>query len=208
MKKILMIACALTVSTMSMAAEKYMINPKDTQIEWTGSKSLVDSKHNGTIDIKEGYLEFKKGKLLGGELVIDMSTIKNEDLKDPKYNQKLVGHLNSDDFFNVQKYPTASYNITKVEATKEKDTYNIVGDLTIKGVTKSYTVENVKVSEKKGVVTIEPSIAINRKDYGITYNAESTFEKVTDAVKDKIIADNFTLDMKLVASAKDKKAAK
>ncbi len=204
MKKILIAACVLTISSMSVAAEKYMINPAETKIQWMGSKSLIDSKHEGTVELEKGYFEFEKGKLQGGEFVVDMSTIKNDDVKDPEYNQKLVGHLKSDDFFDVQAHPTANFKITKVIPTKKKNTYDVVGDLTIKGITKEHVVKNVKVDQNKETVVVEPSISVDRKEYGITYNAQSTFEKITDSVKDKVIADEFTLDLKLVASAPSK----
>ncbi|MCB1198562.1 MAG: YceI family protein [Deltaproteobacteria bacterium] len=207
MKKSFVIAFALLASNASFAADKYVVNTTDTTIAWTGSKSLVDSKHVGTIDVKEGYLEFTKGDLTGGQFVVDMTTIKNSDVKDEKYNQKLVGHLKSEDFFHVSDHPTASFIITKVTPVKkQKDTYNVTGTLTIKGTDNEYTIENVKITENKGIVTVTPSITINRKDYGITYNAKSTFEKITDELKDRVIADEFTLDVKLVAAAE--KAAK
>ncbi|MEZ4818867.1 MAG: hypothetical protein R3A45_02840 [Bdellovibrionota bacterium] len=72
MKKSLVIAFALLASNASFAADKYVVNTTDTTIAWTGSKSLVDSKHVGTIDVKEGYLEFTKGDLTGGQFVVDM----------------------------------------------------------------------------------------------------------------------------------------
>ena len=43
--------------------------------------------------------------------IIDMSTITNTDLEDAEYNAKLVNHLKSDDFFGVEKFPTAKLEI-------------------------------------------------------------------------------------------------
>ena len=65
---------------------------------------------------------------------MDMTSIVNLDLEaGSKYNTKLVNHLKSEDFFSVEKFPTATFKVTKSEAKAEKSL--ITGDLTIKGIT-------------------------------------------------------------------------
>ena len=97
MKKILFVA--LTFISFSLTAtntnpgtevESKTINTESSTIEWTGKK--VTGSHNGTINIKSGSLEFDKGALTGGNIVIDMNSIVCTDMKGGGAD-KLVGHL-------------------------------------------------------------------------------------------------------------------
>jgi polyisoprenoid-binding protein YceI len=82
-------------------------------------------------------------------------------------------HLRSADFFDVEKYPTITFKSTKV-VPKGKDLYEVTGDLTLHGVTKTMTIPvrhtgflNLGKQEKAG---FELTIPINRKDFGIVWN--------------------------------------
>ena len=84
-------------------------------------------------------------------------------------------HLQSEDFFFVEKNPTITFKSTAVKATKTKDLYNVTGDLTMRGVTRRVTLP-VSVlgfgkdpwgNEKAG---FEITTTLNRKDYGINWN--------------------------------------
>ena len=66
----------------------------------------MTESHNGDIKIKSGKLVLDHGKLSWGEFVIDMTTINTLDMSE-KYNDKLNSHLSNEDFFNVEKFPTA-----------------------------------------------------------------------------------------------------
>ena len=75
---------------------------------WKGYK--VTGSHVGIITIKSGHLNFDKDILTGGSFEIDMSTITVTDLEG-EYKGKLEGHLKSDDFFGVEKFPTATLQL-------------------------------------------------------------------------------------------------
>lgn len=88
-------------------------------------------------------------------------------------NERRDNHLRSADFFEVEKYPTITFKSTKVEP-KGKDLYDVTGDLTMHGVTKTLTVPvkhtgflSLGKQEKAG---FELTIPINRKDFGILWN--------------------------------------
>lgn len=157
-------------------------------IVWTGSK-VIGGDHTGNITIKESNLEFKKGNLVGGTVVADMTTITNTD-QEGEWMDKLVGHLNSDDFFSTAKFPTSTITITKVTPGKEDNTYNVVADLTIKGITQSQTfTANVKPDGKHQIVTAH--LSIDRTKYEVKYGSSSYF----DSLGDKAISDEFQLDV-------------
>jgi polyisoprenoid-binding protein YceI len=91
MKTIKFLAVLLLVGTLSASAQKSEINHSKSVVEWTGKK--IGGSHTGEIKLKSGYLEFKGDDIVGGTVVMDMSSITNTDLTDEGYNQKLVGHL-------------------------------------------------------------------------------------------------------------------
>ena len=66
----------------------------------------------GTVALKESSLLIENGAITGGEFTVDMTTIKNLDIENPKSAANLVSHLSDTDFFDVAKYPTAKFVIT------------------------------------------------------------------------------------------------
>lgn len=191
-------ALALTmVSLPAFASNVLKVDPTSSVVGWKGTKKM-GSAHNGAINVKEGSVTFdKKGLLTAGNFVIDMSTIANEDLKgSPEYQKKLVGHLASADFFDVSKYPTASFKITGVKADpKKKDEVIISGDFTMIGKTNPVSFP-AKIVMDKGTATGEATIKIDRTKWGLKYGSGNFFKELT---ADKIISDEFELALKLVA---------
>ncbi|GET32775.1 lipid-binding protein [Prolixibacter bellariivorans] len=188
----LAVVLALLVGTVTPAlAQSYQVNKDASTIKWTGKK--VAGSHHGTIAFKEGNLDVKDNQLTGGSLVVDMATIKDLDLTDPEWNQKLIGHLRSDDFFGVEKYPVSRLVINKVES-KGGNLYHLTGDLTIKGITKPVEFDsNISVTGNKLEAT--GTIPVDRTKYGIKYGSGSFFSNLGD----KMIDDVFTLEFSLVA---------
>ena len=116
-----------------------------------------------------------------------MTSITNTDLKDKGYNKKLVGHLKSDDFFGVEKFPTATFNITK--ATKfSNGKASVTGNLTIKGNTESITFDFVKNRNQ-----YTTKLEIDRSKFNVRYGSTSFF----DGLGDKAIDNIFILDIQL-----------
>ena len=93
----------MTFSFASVEGDKKEIKTENSKVVWKGYK--VTGSHQGVIAIKSGQLTFNEGRLTGGDFTIDMSTISNTDLEG-EYKGKLEGHLKSDDFFGVEKFPT------------------------------------------------------------------------------------------------------
>ena len=173
-------------------AQSFQVNKDESSIKWTGKK--VTGSHHGTIAIKSGNLEVKNHQLAGGNLVVDMTSIKDLDLTDPEWNKKLIGHLSSDDFFGVEKYPVSRLVIKKVEP-KGDSLYHISGDLTIKGITQPVEFDsNIAISGNK--LEASGTVPVDRTKYGIKYGSGSFFSNLGD----KMIDDIFTLDFSLVAN--------
>jgi polyisoprenoid-binding protein YceI len=190
---ILLFAGLMSTSLMSFkpAAEKHKVDLKKSSLGWTGYK--VSGKHTGSVNLKTGELQFNGTKLTGGSFEIDMNTISSTDLTG-EYADKIVGHLKNDDFFGVAKHPTAKF-VIKSAANQGNDLYKIIGDLTIKGITKPVKF-NATLKEENGVKTANALIKIDRADYDIKYGSGSFF----DNLGDKTIYDEFDLEVKLVTT--------
>ena len=160
------------------------VKVKQSEVTWKGEK--VTGFHEGTIDLKDGFLIMEDGKLKGGEFVIDMSSIRVTDLSGEDKG-KLEGHLKSDDFFGVQNHPNAKL-VIKNASKKSGNTYGIVGDLSIKGKTNTVTFD-MEVDKNEA----EADIIIDRSKYDVRYGSGSFF----DNLGDKTIYDNFELEVEL-----------
>jgi polyisoprenoid-binding protein YceI len=190
LKKWTILGIALIFSS-AVIAGNYVIDTSSSNVDWFGKK--VTGEHNGSINIKEGSLEVAGGAIKGGTVVIDMQSIINEDIEDADYKAKLEGHLKSEDFFSVEKFPIAKLVLTDVE--KSGDEYSFTGDLTIKGITKPVSFKGKSLADGDHV-KVEGAITIDRSDYDVKYGSSSFF----DNLGDKMIYDDFTLNYVLVAN--------
>lgn len=192
MKKIVIaLSLILALGTTGLFAQKYTADVKNTNITWLGEK--VTGEHTGNINLKSGTFTMKDDMIASGVFEIDMSSITNIDVEDPDYNAKLVGHLKSDDFFGVAKYPTARFEITGSESFK-KGSAMVKGNLTIKG--KTLPIEfRATMQDSDDGTHFFANITIDRTKYDVRYGSGSFF----DNLGDKTIYDEFKLKLNLVA---------
>ena len=190
MKSVKVIIATLAVGLITfagVAAPKAVnINKSASSIGWLAQK--VTGEHNGTVGISAGALNVDGNKLVGGNFTIDLKSIKDLDITDANYNQKFIGHISSGDFFEVEKFPTATFVITKVAGNQ------VTGNLTVKGITKSITFP-AEIAVKGGKVSAKANITIDRTDFNIRYGSKKFFESIGD----KAIYDDFALTVSLVS---------
>ena len=167
-------------ATEPVADETVTVKAEESTVTWKAYK--VTGSHTGTIALKSGDLVFDNGTLKGGEFMVDMTSINCTDLEG-EYKQKLEGHLKSDDFFSVASHETSKLVFTDVKATG-KNSYEVTGDLTIKGITKPVTFD-VSIYGSKATATLK----IDRAQYDVRYGSGSFF----DDLGDKTIYDEFDL---------------
>lgn len=183
---------AVEVAEAEATSAKFKAMTDDSSIEWKGFKPT--GTHTGTIDIENGVVTVKDGIIESGTFLIDMGSIENTDIPVEKEgNAKLVGHLKSPDFFDVEQYPTAAFEVTGME---EKDGKTMLsGNLTMKGEKNNVTFP-VSVSENDDMVTItsEPFV-IDRSKWNVKYGSKSFF----DDLGDNFINDDIELKINLKA---------
>lgn len=194
MKKIILSMAVIAASVFSLKAHgddsHLHIKKELSSVEWVGKK--VTGQHNGTIEIKEGTVKVEDNKIVGGEVIIDMTSIVVSDLEGDMKG-KLEGHLNSADFFDTKNHGEA---ILKIKSTKQKkgNTYTVKADLTIKGITKEIEFP-ATIEIKDGKVAAYAEVKVDRTLYDIKYGSGKFFE----GLGDKMIDDFFTVKFKVAA---------
>ena len=193
-KKILILSLSfftLMSFTTMLHLDHVKVNTEASTVKWVGSK--ITSSHEGDIKISSGKLVIDHGKLVGGEFVIDMTSIICTDLKPNEGGDKLVKHLKADDFFGVENHPTSTLKITNVSHVSASN-YLITADLTIKGITHPVDFNaDVKINNTAYLATA--TLVFDRTKYGIEYNSGSFF----DNLGDYLILDDITLELFLLS---------
>lgn len=190
MKTISLVLSIVLFTSIQSFSQKVTADPVKSKIHWTGKK-IVGNSHNGELKLKSGVLELKNDQITKGSFVVDMNSLTNLDLEDKDYNAKLIGHLKSDDFFSVEKFPTATFNVKKsTKFTNGKAT--VTGDITIKGTTKLVTAVVTKVSDNTYTTRLE----LDRSQFDVRYGSNSFFDNLGDKAIDNI----FVLDITIIAN--------
>ncbi len=181
------------VTEITAQAEKYTVNIDSSTIAWTGFKPT--GSHNGTIGIESGVLSTEDDKISGGSFVIDMKSITVLDIPaEEKGNAKLVGHLSNADFFDVEKYPSAAFEITGLEEAEGK--MMLSGNLTLKDVTNNVTFPVSVTNEGDTMTLTSETFTIDRTKWNVQYGSKSIF----DNLGDKFINDDIELTVHVMAS--------
>ncbi len=184
---------AVETAENNMNSDGYIVNNETSTIEWKGFKPT--GSHNGIIAIERGVLDVNNGKVVGGSLIIDMTSITVTDIPaDDKKNGKLMGHLKSPDFFDVEKHPSAGFTITGLEEVDGK--MMLSGNLSLKEAKKNVTFP-VTVSHENDVVTLtSETFTIDRTKWNVQYGSKSFF----DNLGDKFINDDMELKVTVKAA--------
>lgn len=138
-------------------------NGETSSIEWVGAK--VTGDHDGGFEDWTGTAVVRDGVLHGLSFEVDTRSIWSD-------SDRLTGHLKSDDFFDVEKYPEASFESTGIEEYGGEDaTHRVTGNFTIRGVTKSVTFP-ATIEIDDDAVRASTEFTIERTDFGINYKGQ------------------------------------
>lgn len=175
-------------------ATLYDMDNDNSTISWKANKKLGGG-HAGTFKPSMGRLAYDQGRVVAGEVNVNMKSLDvTDDMGAGK--AKLVGHLSSADFFDIEKFPSAKFVFQKIQPEADGSNgynYTISGPLTMKGITKIISVPaNIDVQESRIAVN-SPVFTINRTDWGINYNSA-----LLGTVADKIINDEVEMSFTAV----------
>jgi polyisoprenoid-binding protein YceI len=187
-KALFILVAIATLTSFTVKETGYKIDTQKSKISWVGKK--VTGQHTGIVNLSEGTLTTKGKKITGGSFTMDMTSI-----KDDESNQRLEGHLKSDDFFSTEKYPTAAFVISNIES-KGGDQFLVKGKMTIKGITNPLEFP-ASITVLNDQVTAKAKIVIDRTKFDIKFRSGNFFQNLGD----KAIEDNFELNVELVGTS-------
>ena len=174
----------------------------ESVVGWKGTKVVGMGSHAGTIGITEGTLSLENGNLTAGSVTIDMKNIVVTDSMPDEYKQQLIGHFSANDFFNVEQFPTAKFEITGSEAKADGDyTHVISGNLTLRDSTKNISFPATVSVDENGLSAVGTAV-INRLDWGVNYDKEkmSLTEKLQAEAKNGIVSKDIEITFDIKAS--------
>jgi len=152
------------------------LTAENSKVEFTGSK--VTGKHDGGFKAFTGTIDLVNAKPEESSVTVDIDTasVFSDD-------EGLTKHLKSPDFFDVEKFPKASFTSTKIVADTAKGAgnYTVTGDFNLHGQTKSITFP-AKITVTDADVAVDAEFSINRKDFGIVYAG-----KADDLIRDDVV---------------------
>jgi polyisoprenoid-binding protein YceI len=172
--------------TEEVAEATYTIDPASSTVSWDGTMLGIKT-HTGNINITEGTLTVKGGEIIGGSFTVDMGSITptDENYDEDSTQEKLVGHLSSPDFFDVENHPTATFTVTGAADGA------VNGDLNVRGKSNPESVTGVRVEETEGGVTATGSMTFNRMNYDVAFDM---------GMADMVISDDINLNVNLVGN--------
>lgn len=155
--------------------ETLLISPENSKVEFIASK--VTRTHHGSFKQFSGTIELVADNIPGSRVTIDIDTgsvVADDD--------QLTGHLKTADFFDVAKFPKATFVSTKIEPSNSgASTHTVTGNFELHGVKKSITFPaTIQVTPEN--VAVDAEFAINRKDFGIVYAG-----KADDLIRDEVV---------------------
>ncbi len=173
---------AAPVAAQPTSGERYLITPENSKIEFIGAK--VTGQHHGSFGKFSGSVDYagqpEKSRV---RITIDVDSITTDD-------PKLTAHLKTADFFDVARYPQATFESTEITPGGEGGaTHTIKGNLQMHGVTKSITFP-AKIAVAPDAITVDSTFAINRKDFEINYAG----------AQDNLIRDDVVLTLRVRAT--------
>jgi len=156
-------------------AETLTISPDNSKVDFVAAK--VTRSHNGAFKQFSGTLDLLNDSVEQSIVTINIDTgsVTTDD-------DQLTGHLKTADFFDVAKYPKATFVSTKIEPnTANGATHTITGNFDLHGVKKSISFP-ATIQLNPDSVSANAEFSINRKDFGINYPG-----KADDLIREGVV---------------------
>ena len=175
------------------------VDAVNSVIYWTGRNLF--NHHTGTIRVAGGNIELRDGAFIRGEIVIDTNSIACTDLVDPQWNAMLIRHLRADDFFAVDRFPTATFVFEKIEPIRDSrpgiPNFQVSGQFTLRGITRPLAFSASISRRSDGTYTAQTFIEFDRTDWGVLYGSSRFFARLSEHV----VNDHIHLHLKIATRA-------
>src|SRR6266536_3299459 len=156
-------------------AETLIIAPENSKVEFVAAK--VTRSHNGHFEQFTGSIDLAGSSADQSRVTIDIETgsvVTDED--------QLTGHLKTPDFFDVAKFPKATFVSTRIEPNNAGGaTHTVTGNFELHGIKKSVSFP-ATIQVTSDSVSVNAEFSINRKDFGLLYPG-----KADDLIRDGVV---------------------
>ena len=186
-----------SVKETKLNAGRYTALEDSSQVLWE-CEWLGGARHDGSVQLISGSIDISSASDVSGNFIVDLNLMKCFDLKNEGTNKKLIGHLKSDDFFDVTNYPNAVLELVSGKNISGNE-FKFNGNLTIKGRTHPIIFKGT-VTENNLSYDADLKLIFDRSKYDVRYRSASLFSDLGD----RIIAD----DVKLTVKARFKQDSK
>ena len=187
-----------------------ILDPVKSRFVWNGGLKFGPKTHNGKLRLLNGNI-FLDQQSISGDVVINMLSLNNSELVGTS-SERLVGHLRSADFFDVEQYPTAKLSIKKSKVIEKLNDgrYKMLidGDMTVKSKTNSISFEAI-IDLDSDVKTANGVLIFNRNDFDVQYRSEmhlddpksfwNKLQTTRDTAKDKVINEEIEIRFNVVS---------
>ncbi len=187
-----------------------ILNAGKSNFFWSGGLKFGPKTHNGKLRLLNGNINLNEQNI-SGDVTINMLSLNNSELVGTS-SERLVGHLRSADFFDVEKYPTAKLSINKSKIIEKLSDgrYKMLidGDMTIKSKTNPISFEAI-VDLTSEIKTAEGTLVFNRNDFNVQYRSEmhlndpksfwNKLQTTRDTAKDKVINEEIEIQFDVVS---------
>ncbi|UOQ52698.1 YceI family protein [Hymenobacter cellulosivorans] len=161
----------------------YRVDTAASKLTWTGYAEVGAWAPSGTVQLRQGQLEYDQKTLRNGRFEVDMRTIAHT-------NADLQNHLRGTDFFAVEQYPTAVFELREVVGAEA------VGQLTVRGIARPLRFP-VRVTREAGSsLRVQGTASVDRTQFGVQFNSSSFFQNLGDHA----IRNDFQLAFDIVAA--------
>ncbi|MBL9113679.1 MAG: YceI family protein [Verrucomicrobiaceae bacterium] len=177
---------------------KFSVDTEQSLIRWTGRNLF--NHHHGFIRLTGGEIELRDSQLVAAKLTINMSSIVCEDIPDSAINEMLIKHLESDDFFDVSRFPTAEFeaeSAAPIESCNDgSPNFVLRGRFTLRGVTKviEFPIQVATADGKR--LTAQGVLDLDRTEFGSVYGSGRLFRFLGK----HIVNDHIHLHLKIHAN--------
>jgi rhodanese-related sulfurtransferase len=158
----------------------YRVDTEKSAVEWIGRN--INNRHHGRIAVSGGEVVLAGGLPASGRFVLDMTTITNLDLQDEGWRGMLHRHLKSEDFFDVDRYPTATFELRGAAAitgaTPGSPNVELAGSLTIKGAVRSISFPAMVAPQEDGTIKAHAALDLDRTLWNVRYGSGKFYERL------------------------------
>ena len=155
----------------------FHVDTEQSVIRWTGRNLF--NHHSGIVKLASGAIELRDQQLVAASFCIAMDSIACEELTDSTWNEMLIRHLHSDDFFDVAQHSTAEFVADSIEplqaCTEGTPNYLLRGRFTLRGITQTIAFPILVASADGQRLTAQGTLDLDRTVFGSHYGSGKFF---------------------------------